>query len=178
MKKIVLSLLIGLLSLSLVSDSLNLVELQKKEKKRRKKVVKSKYVLTNDKIIKFSLTKSKTFVEADVTATPNVTKTPEKKKSPDDRNTEEYWKGRINNLNKSIENLKNRITDTQSRLNLESSNYLIASTPSLQNQINSNIITLRNRLEKLKADLKQRELDKEAFLTEARKSGVLPGWLR
>jgi len=180
MKKIVLIVFIALftLSFSLVSDSLNLVEIQKKEKKRREKLKKSKYVLNNDKIVVFTLKKSKSFVKADVAADSTVDKTVKKKKSPDDKNTEEYWRERLKILDSSLKNLKKGIAQMQSNLNRESSNFLIAGTASLQNQIKINIDTLTKRLEKLKADLQQRELDKEAFLTEARKSGVLPGWLR
>lgn len=177
MKKIILVVFIGLFSFSLTADSLNLVEIQKKEKKRRKKNVKSKYVLNNDKIVEFSLKKSKTFVEADVAATSTVTKT-SRKSLPDEKDTEKYWRGRLNVLNNSIENLKKRISDSQSKLNRESSNFLIASTPSLQQQIKNNIDILTKQITKLKSDLKRRESDREAFFTEARKSGVLPGWLR
>lgn len=178
MKKPVLLILFTLLSFTLVSDSLNLVEIQKQEKKRREKLKKSKYVLTNDKMVKFTLTKGKTFVEAEVAATPTIKSKPEKQKSADVKNSEEYWKGRLSIINKNIESLKNRINDTQSKLNRESSNFLIVGTPTLQQQIKANIDLLTKQLEKLKADLKQRELDREAFFTEARKFGVLPGWLR
>ncbi len=178
MKRIFLIFFLLIFSVSLVSDSLNLVEIQKKEKERRKKLSKSKYVLTNDKLIEYTLKKSKTFVEAEVKKITEVktAKTPKKKIS--ERSTEQYWRNRLNILNKNIEGLKGSIQKSQSALNRESSNFLVAATPSLQQQIKMNIDRLSKQISELKATLVKFEANKEAFFREARKEGVLPGWLR
>jgi len=178
MKKIIVFFLTGFFSLLLIPKDVDLVALQKKEKKRRDKAAKSKYVLTNDRIVEFSLKKSKTFVKAEGVISKSVSDEKKKKPSPDEKDSEEYWRGRLKNLTGSIESIKKMLSDTQSQLNRESTNFLIAATASLQRQIQNNIIELKNRVEKLKADLKQREADLEAFHREARKAGVLPGWLR
>ena len=178
MKRIILVFVVFLFSIFITSDSINLVEIQKKEKKRRKEIAKSKYVLTNDKLVKFSLEKGKTFVETDIdTSTVGETKKSEKKKI-NLKSTEKYWRGRLNILNKNIDELRERIQKAQSSLNRESSNFLIASTPSLQQRIRTNMDNLTSQLNNLKANLKKMEKDKESFFREARKEGVLPGWLR
>jgi len=166
-------------SFILASQAVNLVEVQKKEIERRKKTTKSKYILTNDKIVEFSLKKGKSFVEADVSETEPATTAPDKgKKKINEQETEEYWRNRLHILNKNIEELTKRIEESQSALNRESSNFLIASTPSLQQQIKMNIDQLTSQLADLRENLKKMEADKEAFFIEARKAGVLPGWLR
>lgn len=178
MKRIILTFFLLLFSFFLASDSLNLVEIQKKEKERRKKLSKSKYVLTNDKLIEYSLKKSKTFVESNIVKTTEVETSKTKKKKINEKETEQYWRGRLTILNRNIEGLKKSIRESQSALNRESSNFLVASTPSLQQQIKMNIDRLTKQISELKANLTKTEADKEAFLREARKAGVLPGWLR
>ncbi|MCK5005616.1 MAG: hypothetical protein KAS21_11025 [Candidatus Aminicenantes bacterium] len=178
MKRIILILFLLLFSFFLASDSLNLVEIQKKEKERRKKLAKSKYVLTNDKLMEYSLKKSKTFVESDVVTTTDVEKSKTTKKKIDPKSTEQYWRNRLNILNKNIEGIKKNIQESQSALNRESSNFLIASTPSLQQQIKMNIDRLTKQISELRASLTKWEADKELFFREARREGALPGWLR
>ncbi|MEN8155245.1 MAG: hypothetical protein ABFR75_14620 [Acidobacteriota bacterium] len=178
MKKILLIILFFIFSVFLTSDSINLVEIQKKEKKRREGIKKSKYVLTNDKLIQFSLKKGKTYVKTDVdTSTAAETVKSEKKKS-NLKNTEQYWRSRLNVFDKNIGDLRKRISQAQSALNRESSNFLIASIPSLQQRIRTNIDKLSNQLNDLKENLKKMEEKKELFFREARMEGALPGWLR
>ncbi len=178
MKKLILIFFLLIFSFFLASDSLNLVEIQKKEKERRKKLAKSKYVLTNDKLIEYSLKKSKTFVESDKVKTTEVKTSKTTKKKIDPKSTEQYWRNRLNILNKNIEGLKKSIQESQSALNRTSSNFLVASTPSLQQQIKMNIDRLTKQISELKANLTEIEANKEAFLREARREGALPGWLR
>lgn len=178
MKRIILVIVFFLFSIFLSSESINLVEIQKKEKKRRKEIAKSKYVLTNDKLVEFSLKKGKTFVETDIdTSTAGETKKSKKKKI-NLKNTEQYWRSRLNILNKNINELRERIKKAQSSLNRESSSFLLASTPSLQQRIRINMDNLTRQLNDLKANLKKTEEDKELFFREARREGALPGWLR
>lgn len=178
MKKIILVIVFFLCSLFIASDSINLVEVQKKEKKRRKEIAKSKYVLTNDQLIQFSLKKNKSYVKTDIdTSTTGETEKSGKKKI-NLKSTEQYWRGRLNILNKNIDELKMRIQKTQSSLNRESSNFLIASIPSLQQRIKTNMDNLTSQLNNLKANLKKMEENKELFFREARREGALPGWLR
>lgn len=178
MKRIILVIVFFLFSVFLSSQSINLVEIQKKEKKRRKEISKSKYVLTNDKLIKFSLKKGKTFVETDLDTSTTGKTEKSKKKKINLKSTEKYWRGRLNILNKNIDELRERIQKAQSSLNRESSNFLIASTPSLQQRIRINMDNLTSQLNNLKVNLKKMKEDKELFFREARKEGALPGWLR
>lgn len=178
MKRIILIFFLLLFSVFLASDSINLVEVQKKEKERRKKLSKSKYVLTNDKLIEYSLKKSKTFAESDAVKTTEDKVSKTAKKKINEKDTEEYWRGRLRILDKNIEGLKKSISESQSILNRESSNFLIASTPSLQQQIKMNIDRLTKQIGELRANLTKAEASKVSFLREARKEGVLPGWLR
>ncbi len=180
MKKIAIIFFIGLLTLSfsLVSDSLNLVEIQKKEKKRREKLKKSKYVLNNDKIIEFSLKKSKTFVKSDVSATTSSKTDINTKKKAEEKKDEVYWRGRLKKINDGIEQTKTMIQEVQSSLNKASSDFLIATTPSLQQELGSKINNMQRQLAELRARLEHKERSRELFFREARRSGALPGWLR
>ena len=180
MKKTALIVFIGLfaLSFSLVSDSLNLVEIQKKEKKRREKLKKSKYILNNDKIIEFSLKKSKTFVESDVTVTTASKSITNTKKKEEEKKDEVYWRGRLKTINDGMEQTKAMIQETQSALNKASSDFLIATTPSLQQELRAKINNMQKQLAELGARLEQKEGARELFFREARRSGALPGLLR
>ena len=181
MKKILSIIFIIIFSVFLSSESINLVEIQKKEKERRKKTSKSKYVISNDNIVKFSLKESRTYVKSEGNEEVDSGEAPTEKSKEvktDEKDTEEYWRGRLKIINDSIDDLKSRIQETQSQLNRESSNFLVASIPSLQQQIKENIDNLTRQLDELKANLEQTEAEKEAFFTEARRAGALPGWLR
>ena len=178
MKNLLTIIFLLLFSVFAASESLNLVEIQKKEKERRKKAGKSKYVLTNNSISKYSLKKGKTFITTDREIIPDKESSAIEDKKIKKKKTEEYWRGRLKSLNEQISDLKRRIQEAQSTLNRESSNFLVASMPSLQQQIKINIDNIRKRLLEMKNTLKQRESDRDAFYREARKAGVLPGWLR
>ncbi len=175
MKKLFLFLLFFILSFFLISESLNLVKLQKKEKERRKNISKSQYVLTNDRISEYSLKRSKTFVDAEVPVSILPKTKPKKKEKIKD---EKYWRGRLNSVNNGIEQVRKQIQETQSSLNKASSDFLIATTPSLQQELKQRVNNLQRQMAELKASFQQRKSAKEKFLREARREGALPGWLR
>ncbi len=177
MKKIISIFLSLFFSVLIIGDSLNLVQIQKREKERRKRIGKSKYVLTNSSIIKYALKKNKSFVKSDK----KLNEPAKEKKEPIEKSKkrgEEYWRGRLNAINASIEQLKKKIVITQSTLNKASSDYIIASMPSRQNQLREKVNKLSKEIAKLRANLKFQESKKEDFFDEARKNGALPGWLR
>lgn len=177
MKSIVTIIFLFIFSFILSSESLDLTQIQKKEKLRRKKIAKSKYILTNDKIVKYSLKKSKTFISTDVVSAPVKD---EKKKTvkKEEVKGEEYWRGRMNSLNNSINQLRKNIREAQSELNRASSNFLVASIPSIQKELQDRIDDLSKQITEMRANLKQREADRDTFYREARMAGALPGWLR
>lgn len=165
------------------SESLNLVEIQKKEMKRRKKTKKAKYVLTNSSLVhlsvgkrKISFTKSES-EEGKITSEKKNSKT-EKKKTPDPKTTEKYWKRKIRISNEKILKLEEKITKTQLELNKAQTDYLTLSIPSHINDAKTRMDLLSSKLGKFRKQLELANVEKENIYEEARKSNVPPGWLR
>jgi len=163
-------------------ESISLVELQKKEAKRRKKTIKSKYVLTDSSIIYLSAGKKKvSFIKTDGNLSKSeqsIKKSKLKKPLIDPKKTEKYWKQRIKALDERILKLKEQISKTQLSLNKVQTDYLNLSIPSQISNAKARLTQLKGKLSELKSGLASAELQKENLYEEARKSGALPGWLR
>ena len=87
------------------SDSVNLVELQKKEAKRRKKTKKSKYILTDSSIVKVSVGgKRVSFLKAEESGENTSPKKTikQKKEVVDPKKTKKYWERRLKISNENI----------------------------------------------------------------------------
>jgi len=177
MKKKFFLTLLSFLGVFVIVNSIDLVKVQKKEKERRKNISKSKYILTDNSLTQYTLKKNKSFVKTDKKLTESD---PVKKKSEskNKENGEKYWRGRLDAINNGIKQLKKQIEETQSSLNKASSDYLIASTPSRQNQLREKVDKLSKQIAEFRANLKMQESNKEKFFDEARRGGALPGWLR
>ncbi len=163
-------------------ESVSLVELQKKEAKRRKKTIKSKYVLTDSSIIYLSAGKKRvSFIKTDESVSEiGKSKKKSKLKKPliDPKKTEKYWKQRMKALDERILKLKEQISKTQLSLNKVQTDYLNLSIPSQISNAKAKLTQLTGKLSELKTGLASAELQKENLHEEARKAGAPPGWLR
>lgn len=163
------------------SDSLNLVELQKKEAKRRKKTKKSKYVLTDSSIVKISTGgKRVSFLKAEESGENLSLKEDVKKKKDvvDPKTTKKYWERRLRISNENIIKLKEQMVKTRLEMNKAQTDYLTLSLPMQINNAKIRVDNLKKKLAELEQKLSLAELEKEKIFEDARKSNVPPGWLR
>lgn len=201
MKPLVAAVLIflffGAFNCPLHPQKVNLAELQKKEKERRKKTKKSKYIITNDNIDKIEIKQKKpySFIKmgegkkgkkssAAAGKKPGAAKAG---KSPDlpgseegaskTRMTEEAWRQRKIDLLIRINSLKKNIDDMQSEFN-RAGNFYPDETLNQQLQRRQAAQKLLEQINKGKEQLKKLEKDLDNLETEARQLGVPPGWLR
>ncbi|MEN8154558.1 MAG: hypothetical protein ABFR75_11110 [Acidobacteriota bacterium] len=160
-------------------QKIDLVELQKKEKKRREKIKKAKYKITNDNVTSTIKTKKNlSFIKVDNETTGEKLKEKKKAAEEDPKKKEEYWRRKMKIINENIDTTKKNIEKTKSNLNQAQTNFLIADIPGKINQARALVDELTKLLEEHKIRLSKFEKDKEALYNEARKAGALPGWLR
>lgn len=164
----------------LFSDSIDLVALQKKEAKRRKKTKKSKYKLTNASLVILSSGKKKmSYVKTDQVFEDNSNKKKKtKKKKEDPRATKDYWIKKIRSTDENILKLKEQITKTRLELNKAQTDYLTLSLPLDIKNAKERFDNLNRKIQELKKKLEMGKIAKENIYEDARKSNIPPGWLR
>lgn len=186
MKKFALILILSFFiintSIYLFPEEIDLVELQKKEKKRRSKLKKAKYKITNENITSVLKKKKKiSFVKVDNESTgeePEKEKKVTKVPKEDPKKKEEYWRRKMMIANANINTCRSNIEKTQSNLNQAQTNFLIADIPLRINQSRVLVEKLSKALADLKTNLVKFEQDKEELYNDARRAGAPPGWLR
>ena len=105
---------------------IDLVELQKKEKKRREKTKKAKYKITNDNLASMIKKKKKiSFVKIDNETTGEKLQEEKKAIEEDPKKKEDYWRRRMRIVTENINTTKNNIKKTQSNLNQAQTNFLV-----------------------------------------------------
>ncbi len=160
----------------------DLVKLQKKEAKRRKKVKKATLIITDDNLKKLS-SKSKNKVST-ISGTVVISdgsdfyvkeENKSKGKKPD---LKAIWQREKIGIEDSIKFYKERIVRLQSDLNKLSSDFLIIDFPPSKNQIKKNITKTREDLKNSKEKLSFYKKELEKFYERARRQSIPPGWLR
>ncbi len=164
-------------------DAVDLVKLKKEEEKRRKKIQKSKYKLTNYNLISIKVPeKNYGFVQftEEVETLDQEEKQVEnstvQKKDP--QKEMKYWKDLKNKLEEQIAKLNKKVEADQLVLNQMVTNHISMSLP-LQK------IDLRNQIDKFTSEHNKNKLKLESLQNQlsdlpekARKAGVPPGWVR
>jgi phosphodiesterase/alkaline phosphatase D-like protein len=178
---IILLLTLSFVVVDLTAKDDDLVKLQKKEAKRRKKAKKATLVITNDNLKKLA-SKSKNKVSkisSTAVVTSNVSTLKEDKgegeKKPDSKS---IWQKEKIGLENSIKFYKEKIVSLQSNLNKLSSDFLIVDFPPSKNQIRENIKKTRKELKNSKEKLSFYKKELEKFFERARRQNIPPGWLR
>jgi len=166
----------------LYGDKIDLVKLQKSEKKRRKsdQKKKSKLIITNDNINKLKFKNPRyTIIQmvAETDGPPSKT-TPQMEKAPDRRRTKEYWQHEKIKLSTKIAELKKKINDDQLKLNLVQSEHFRMDLPLQKAKLKTKIDLLTESLTLDKNRIKYLKVQLDALHEKARKAGVPPGWLR
>jgi len=183
-------------------QAIDLVELKKKEEERRKKLAKSKYILTDGNLAKVSAdvgAKGSSFIQIEVipsgsdegeTRTEAVAATaaaaetqasaaenPEITTGGETKSAEE-WKGQKTDIENRIAQYRDEINREQSNLNKLWTDFYLQDIPSMKEQLRIQIDAMNSKIENLKTMLDQAQRELQQFLDKARKAGVPPGWLR
>jgi predicted aspartyl protease len=168
----------NIFSYDLHPQEVDLVKLKKQEEERKKKAKKSKYVLTNDNLDKIDIPEkphavSKTGKTSKGSGQTNVSPNNYSNSGMGEKQKKEYWQQKKRNLVSKINRVEAYINKMQAefnRLNLNLHPSDIGGMKML-GRLRRQIEILKQLLENLKKELKELEVN-------ARKAGVLPGWLR
>ena len=184
MKKILVfaGVLVAFVSSSFAEDS-DLVKAAKKEKERRSKI-EAKKTLTNQDIEE--IRKKQPISGIETTAAEGETATGEevkgegtKKEAADPTQTEEYWRGRKQDVDARLKDAQSRVEQIQSEINsLTAAFYAEGDGVAQRPLIESERIERLKELEAAKQELENAKAATEGLEDEARRSGALPGWLR
>jgi hypothetical protein len=166
----------------LFTKGIDLVALKKQEEERRKKISKSKQVVTDANLNKVSGGgKSYGFVQMEPeepAAEENVSGAAKNENQNDEKKQSDFWKKQQIDLETKIAELKEGIAGGQNELNKLWSDFYIKNIPAEQDAIKVQISQLTNQIEQKKLFLSQAESELEDLFEKARKAGVPPGWLR
>ncbi len=160
----------------------DLVKLQKKEEKRRKKIKKSVIKITNENIIKLSKNSSKKVVKLSGSNITSSIIQPSQKNSDNQESNknkdQEYWRSEKINLENSIKFYEEKVSTLTSRLNKLITDNLNTDYIPAKIQIKADIKKTRIELSKSKQQVPHLKNKLEQFLEEAKRSSIPPGWLR
>jgi len=173
MRRFVLLLMVGFL----FSQS-PLVELSKKEKERRKKIIKTK-VVTNE-----NLGKSTSSLNILGKAYSPSTKTAgegeflEKTQTFRQKRDHKWWSERKKAMDEKINKLRKKIQELNTKVNGLNNQFLLEQRPFTQARVKEELEKAKGALQQAKADLANAKKELESLYNEARKEGVPPGWIR
>jgi len=159
----------------------DLVEMQKKEAKRRKKIKKSVLKITDYNINSLSNKSQKKVgrLSGSVSLKSNATIINNSEEENDRSGRgKEYWKSEKLRLESSIRFYEKREKDLMLNLNKLSSDYLIVDFPPAKNRIKLDMEKTRAEINKVKKKIPFLKKQLEVLLENARKAGIPPGWLR
>ncbi len=173
---------LGSAALPLV-PGIDLMAMKKQEDERRKKLAKSKIVVTDANVNSISTGGKKYgFVQLGSDQPPSEEKEAapgaETNKEDNPEKQPEYWKKQQEDLAQRIAGLKAEIESAQLELKRLWSDFYIKSIPAEQQAIRNQIGQLTNEMEQKKVFLMDTEAQLEKLRETARKAGVPPGWLR
>lgn len=161
---------------------IDLMAMKKQEDERRKKLAKSKIVVTDTNVNSISVGNKKYgFVqmesdeplqEGEEADLPGARKKKDLTQQPD------FWKKQQTDLEERITKLKDDIERSQADLNKLWSDFYVKNVASEQEAIRVQISQLTTQIEQKKLFLGQSETQLEDLFEKARKAGVPPGWLR
>lgn len=178
------------------AQEVDLVDLKKKEEKRKKESQKSKYVVTNENIDKIKVPKkSYGFIKVETKdgkgkslndqlpsgeAGPPQKAQAEGETAPPAGKKDEraYWQDRMRHLMIAIKDLENSINQNQAELNRWELNWSAIDDPIKQKEKREELKLLREQIPQLQKELAERRKEKEDLEARARKEGIPPGWLR
>jgi len=170
------------MSPAFAKGAVDLVALKKQEEERRKKIPKSKQVITDANVNSFtSGGKSYGFVQMESEGPPaggNIPAGPVAGNQMDEQKQPDFWKKQQVELEARIAELQEGIRVAQLDVNRLWSDFYAKNIPSEQNAIRVQISQLTNDMEQKKLSLSQSEAQLAEFFEKARKAGVPPGWLR
>jgi len=171
---------------SFAADS-DLVKLAKQEKERRAKT-QAKKTLTNQDIEEIRKKQPLTGIEqtssedqtqpAEGTTNTTTAKQGTKEKQ-NDTNTEEYWRGRKQEVDQQLKDAQSKVEQLQNEINqLQTAFYAesdgVGQRPVIKQEWDERL----KALEQAKQDLQSAQSQSDGLEDEARKAGALPGWVR
>ena len=160
----------------------DLVKLAKQEKERRAKT-QAKKTLTNQDIEeirkKQPLTGIENAGEQTQPADNTDAKSGAKEKKAADTNTEEYWRGRKQQVDQDLRDAQSKVEQLQTEVNqLQTAFYAegdgVGQRPVIKTEWDERL----KALDQAKQDLKAAQEQSDGLEDEARKAGALPGWVR
>jgi len=178
---IFLFIMVNSFSPCLFSDKIDLVDLKKKEKQRKKNLKKPSLVITNDNIGKLKFKNSRyTLIEvvSGKKTEPGTQQIAALKKPPSRDREKEYWQSMKNNLESQIAKLKETVNELQLNLNKLHTDHLIMDLPYQKAALKKQIDQLSPKLNANKENLKNLQQELAALPDKARKAGIPPGWIR
>jgi hypothetical protein len=188
MKKmfLLIAVLFAFITASYAEDS-PLVKAAKKEKERREKT-EARKTLTNQDVEEIRKKQPVSGIETSATETEASTETAEattstasteKKEKVDPSQTEEYWRGRKQDVDARVQDAQSRVEQIQSEINsLTAAFYAEGDGVAQRPLIESERIERIKELEAARQALNDAKAEAEGLEDEARKAGALPGWLR
>ena len=180
-KYFILFVLFFAVSISLTAKD-DLVKLQKKEEKRRKKIKSSVIKITNENVIKLSKNSKKKISRLSNNNSyftlSNMSKNINKSQSEGENKNKEYWKNEKISIENSIRFYEEKVKSLTNKLNKLSSDYLTVDFPPSQRQIKLDMDKTRQALSKSKLQVPFFKKKLEDLYDRARRESVPPGWLR
>ena len=186
MKKmfLLMGVIIAFATASSYAEDSDLVKAAKKEKERRAKT-EAKKTLTNQDVEEIRKKQPISGIESSdaesETEATDESKTPStaKKEAADPTQTEEYWRGRKQDVDARVQDAQGRVEQIQSEINsLTAAFYAegdgVAQRPLIESERNERI----KELEAAKQELENARSEAAGLEDEARRAGALPGWLR
>ena len=171
-------------AVSYAEDS-DLVKAAKKEKERRAKT-EAKKTLTNQDIEEIrkkhpisGIETSEAEGEPTETEESKTADSTAKKEAADPTQTEEYWRGRKQDVDARVQDAQSRVEQIQSEINsLTAAFYAEGDGVAQRPLIESERIERINELDAAKQELENARSEAAGLEDEARRAGALPGWLR
>jgi hypothetical protein len=182
--------LIGFMALSrsLPGQSVNLVEMKKKEAERRKKIEKPRVSLSDDNIGKIVVTnQSYSFMKVEPETSVPATAVGDTEgaavdtgepATADETKSPEYWKTQKKAIEDRIRELRDGIARDELTLNKLWTDFYVQGKADQQLQLKVQISQISSQVENNKDFLRRAETDLNNLFERARKGGVPPGWLR
>ena len=183
MKKmfLLIGILFAFVTASYAEDSA-LVKAAKKEKERRAKT-EAKKTLTNQDVEEIRKKQPSSGIETTQTEGEETEESKAvstaKKEAADPAQTEEYWRGRKQDVDARVQGAQSRVEQIQSEINsLTAAFYAEGDGVAQRPLIESERIERIKELEAAKQELETAKTEAAGLEDEARRAGALPGWLR
>ncbi len=170
----------------LYGQSVDLAELQKKEKERRKKLNLTKLKPGKKSITDVKPKKRYTFIQ--MQGNPGSEQESEEgqskrassrgKKEEDVQKTQEYWQNLRNRLDSQVGELEQKIEIDQLTINSLTTQYFNMDLPLEKTRLKERLDRMNSAMEENKQRLQSLKNELNDLADKARKAGVPPGWLR